>query len=373
VKKCPYCDFNSHAWQSEARPGSNAYYQHYQHYVEQLCRDLQQDCARYTQHQPRLHTIFFGGGTPSLCPPELIATCITAVKQCFPQQHELLEITLEANPGTIDSQNLAGYAAAGVNRLSIGVQSLQAAHLQRLGRVHSVADVYNTVEQAHAVFSNINLDLMFALPAQTTAEAIEDLTQALTLQPQHLSWYQLTIEANTAFAKRPPLLPESELAWEMQTQGQQLLQQHGFHQYEVSAFALTPAYQCHHNLNYWHFGDYLGIGAGAHAKISQQSPASILRLEKHASPKLYGHPNFTSKQQWVGAERRAFEFMLGALRLHAGFPKRLFSERTGLHLNSIEAQLTQGKQLGLLSETTHDIQLTSFGKNFLNDAISLFL
>lgn len=361
VRKCPYCDFNSH--QASEIPE--------QQYLDCLIQDLQ---GEVSQVQGRaLHSIFIGGGTPSLISPEGIHRIVSEVKRQLYCEADL-EVTMEANPGTMEAGRFAGYFQAGVNRLSIGVQSFDDRQLQRLGRIHSGGQAQAAVDIAKkAGFQRINLDLMHGLPDQTVDEALADLQQAIALATDHLSWYQLTIEPNTIFYSKPPLLPEDELLWQIQQAGQALLQQSGFLQYEISAYAKQETDRCCHNLNYWSFGDYLAIGAGAHGKLT--TPDAIQRYHKKRIPKDYMHPDkpFLAQQHVVTSDEYLFEFMMNCLRLVDGVPAAWLQQRTGIEWSSIQETIQPLCQQGLLREDNSRIQISAEGMHFLNDVLQHFL
>lgn len=362
VRKCPYCDFNSH--EEKIIPE--------QDYVAQLLRDLELDLS-FVQGRA-LQSIFFGGGTPSLFSARSIKSILDSAQKSIPFADDI-EVTLEANPGTAEAEKFRDFRAAGVNRLSIGVQSFQSPHLQALGRIHDGEQASRAVEMAKAAgFERINIDLMHGLPQQTVEEALADLQQALDLGVSHISWYQLTIEPNTVFYRQPPPLPAEEALWDIQQAGLTLLQQHGFDQYEVSAFAKADQ-QCHHNLNYWQFGDYLGIGAGAHGKITLPAENRILRYSKTRLPRHYleRKDNFLAEQFDLANADLPFEFMLNALRLSAGVPKELFSERTGLMLDAIESVWQDLVQRNLLMDNNERLVTSEKGFLFLNDVITAFM
>jgi putative oxygen-independent coproporphyrinogen III oxidase len=363
VRKCPYCDFNSHAVRGEIPE---------EQYVDALLADLEQDLPRIWGRPVR--TIFLGGGTPSLFSPEAIERLLAGVRARVVLLPEC-EITLEANPGTVETERFRGYQAAGVNRLSIGVQSFQPEQLKNLGRIHGRDEALAAAQAARSAgFDNFNLDLMFGLPQQTPDEALTDLRTALTLHPTHLSVYQLTLEPNTLFHAHPPELPDDDVLAAMQDALQTELAGAGFAQYEVSAYAASDR-RCRHNLNYWQFGDYLGIGAGAHAKITHAE--GITRLWKVKQPRDYlakvETPGVLGGEQQLRQEDVAFEFMLNALRLTEGFPAALFTERTGLPLATIEPALAQAGARGLVEHYAGTLRATSLGRRFLNDLIGLFL
>jgi oxygen-independent coproporphyrinogen-3 oxidase len=363
VRKCPYCDFNSH--EARALLPENEY-------LEALWRDLEQDLPQVWGRP--VQTIFFGGGTPSLFSPAAIDRLLSGVRARLTVAQDA-EITLEANPGTIDLERFRGFRAAGVNRLSIGIQSFDDEKLKALGRIHGRAEALRAAEAARvAGFDNFNLDLMFGLPNQTVEQALEDVRTALALKPTHLSAYQLTIEPNTLFHAHPPRLPEDDAIWDMQQQIQALLASHGYHQYEVSAYA-RAGFECRHNLNYWRFGDYLGIGAGAHGKIT--NPDRITRRWKVKQPQAYlasaGTVANLGGDQPLTRHDIAAEFMLNALRLSAGFPRALFAERTGLPITAITERLALAESKGLLVNEIDRIRATPLGYRFLNDLVGLFV
>ncbi len=362
VRKCPYCDFNSH----EAREGIPE-----ARYLAALIADLEQSLP-LVWGRP-VTSVFIGGGTPSLLAPESVDALLGAVRARLTLLPDA-EITLEANPGTVEAARYAGYRAAGVNRLSIGVQSLNPRHLAALGRIHDGKEARRAVELALKHFDNINLDLMYALPGQTLEEARADIRAAAAFGTPHLSAYHLTLEPNTAFFLKPPPLPDADLAAQMQDAVEETLAARGYGHYEVSAFA-RPGRECRHNLNYWLFGDYLGIGAGAHGKLSAHE--GILRQMRHKHPQAYldgiEHGDAVQEQHAVAAADLPFEFLMNALRLTEGFPARLFAERTGLTLDSIRPQLDEAAAQGLLEETAERIAPTERGRRFLNDLLQLFL
>lgn len=365
VRKCPYCDFNSHP-QRGALPVAP--------YVDALLADLDHDLA-LAGARP-VQAVFFGGGTPSLFPPEAIARVLQGLAARLPLAADA-EVTLEANPGTVEHGPFAGYRAAGVNRLSFGVQSFDDGCLQRLGRIHTAGEAERAVKAAQdAGFTEINLDLMYALPGQTLAMAVDDVERALALQPGHLSHYQLTLEPNTLFALRPPPgLPDPDLAWDMQEACQARLAAAGLAQYEVSAYA-QPGRACRHNLNYWRFGDYLGLGAGAHAKLTL-ADGRVLRRWKQRHPAAYlaqaGGAAAIGGDEVLDPARLAFDFMLNALRLRDGVPLALFGARTGLPVDAIAAPLAQARARGWLEPDPAWLRTTDLGWRFLNDVLGLFL
>jgi oxygen-independent coproporphyrinogen-3 oxidase len=361
LKKCPYCDFNSHA-RTKAGSLDDAY-------VEALLCDLE---GQY-QDQPRpVQTIFIGGGTPSLLSGQLVARLLSSIRELVDLAPEA-EISLEANPGAVDAASFAAYRAAGVNRLSIGVQSLNDVSLRAIGRVHDRSEAEQAVRLARAAgFANLNLDLMFGLPGQRSADALCDLAEVIDLGPDHLSWYQLTLEPHTAFYQAPPVLPEDDEVAQMQDAGFKLLAQAGFDQYEVSAYA-RPGHQCRHNLNYWRFGDYLGIGAGAHAKLTLAS-GEVMRLAKPRGPERYlADPLAFATESRLEQPELVLEFMLNALRLRQGVDMELFVERTGLDASVIAKDVAMARSFGLLDENPQRLRATEFGYRFLNDLVGCFM
>ena len=365
VRKCPYCDFNSY----KAGPDEQR-----SRYLEALGSDLEGESRRAGDRE--LVSIFIGGGTPSLFTPAEIAGLLDKIASHF-QLADNIEITMEANPGTVECGDPRGYRDAGVNRLSIGAQSFSAESLKTLGRIHSVADIERSVVEARdAGFDNINIDVMYALPGQSVAAALADLGHAIELAPTHLSWYQLTLEPNTLFYARPPDdLPDDEHCFEIQVAGQELLEDHGYRQYEVSAYSL-PGWQCRHNLNYWSFGDYLAAGAGAHGKVSDGD--AVFRYAKPANPLSYMETlesgAATAQPESLGDAERVFEFMLNALRLTDGFATRLFAERTGLAAGVLDEHLALLRKKRLIEEPERGFwRTTGLGKRFLNDVQAEFL
>ena len=369
VKKCPYCDFNSHA-QNGALPVAA--------YVDALLADLDRDLREFgaaIAHRP-LHSLFFGGGTPSLFAPDAIARILdgVAARISLPRG---IEITLETNPGTVEHGRFDGYLAAGVSRLSFGVQSFDDDKLRRLGRIHSAADAERAIRDARdAGYDNINLDLMYALPGQTLAGALADIEQALALAPTHISHYQLTLEPNTLFAARPPKLPDEDSAWDMQEACQQRLADTGYEQYEVSAYALDGR-RCVHNLNYWRFGDYLGIGAGAHGKLSDAASGRIVRTAKVKAPRSYldraARGDAFGSVAGIAGVDLPFEFMMNALRLNEGVALSVFAQRTGLEIATIDAPLRHARERAWLQIDPLRLSATTNGRRWLNDTIGLFL
>lgn len=366
VRKCPYCDFNSHEGRG-ALP--------FEAYVDALIADLDHDLPLVWGRT--VQTVFFGGGTPSLFPAEAVDRFLQAASSRL-RFAPGLEITLETNPGTAEHGRFEHYLAAGVNRLSFGVQSFDDGCLQRLGRIHDSREADYAVKLAQdAGFDNFNLDLMYALPEQTLAMAERDVERALALQPAHISHYQLTLEPNTVFAARPPAgIPEHDEAWDMQERCQALLADAGYAQYEISAYA-RPGRQCAHNLNYWRFGDYLGIGAGAHGKLTLGAEQAILRRWKVKHPAEYlakaGVAGAIGGDERISLERRPFDFMLNALRLNEGFSLAGFEATTGLPRAAIATELAVAADRGWLSNDGERVMPNELGRRFANDVIELFL
>ena len=364
VKKCPYCDFNSHAVDgNSAIPEAR--------YIDALIRDLELSLPLIWGR--RIHTIFFGGGTPSLLSPNGFERLISEIRSRSGLEADA-EITLEANPGTFEVEKFAAYRDSGVNRLSIGVQSFDKAQLQSLGRIHDGDEARKAIEIAARLFDNFNLDLMYALPGQSPAQLQAEIATALACDPPHLSYYHLTLEPNTVFAKYPPSLPDDDAAAEMQTLIESHLASAGYEHYETSAYA-KPGRQSRHNINYWRFGDYLGIGAGAHGKLSFAH--RILRTAKLRQPESYmagceaGAP--LAEEREVTTKELPFEYMMNALRLTEGFAVREFSERTGLPVSSAELALNEAERKGLITRDHLRIAPTARGRVFLNDLLQLFL
>jgi len=363
ARKCPYCDFNSHEIGTRLPEDE---------YVGALLADLEQDLPGIWGRV--CHTVFIGGGTPSLFSAAAIDRLLSGVRARLPLAPDA-EITMEANPGSSEAERFAGYREAGVNRLSIGAQSFNAGHLQALGRIHDPDEVRAAVEAARAAgFDNFNLDLMFALPEQSLEQALADARAALACGPAHLSFYQLTLEPNTRFHRQPPALPDDDTSWAMQQEIQQLLADQGYEQYEVSAYA-RPGYQCRHNLNYWQFGDYLGIGAGAHAKITL--PDHIQRFAKVAAPTHYlrraaGDERIASSRT-LSQDEAVFEFMLNVLRLKQPTPVAMLQQRTGRPLAAIHDAVKQAQADGLLRLDGGSLSTTDHGFRFLNELLERFL
>jgi len=361
VRKCPYCDFNSHEARDEIPEAA---------YIDALIADLEQDLPAVWGRT--VETVFFGGGTPSLFSPEGIDRLLADVRARIALKPQA-EITLEANPGTVDHARFKGFREAGINRLSIGIQSFQPELLKKIGRIHSDTEAITAVEAAHqAGFENFNLDLMFGLPGQTQKQALQDLQMARDLKPAHISWYELTIEPNTWFHRHPPQRPDDNTLWEMQQAGRALLEAAGYQRYEVSAYGRAQQ-QCRHNMNYWQFGDYLGIGAGAHAKISDAATQGITRTAKQRHPRNYLENAHTSAR--IGSSTRikpadaVLEFAMNALRLDQGFSPAAFTVATGLSYTGIESIVNKGVTDGLLSDDAGVIRTTPKGQRFLNELL----
>lgn len=365
IRKCPYCDFNSHQTPSELPESA---------YIDALLADLASELPFIWGR--RLESIFIGGGTPSLFSAPSIEHLLCGIQALLPFRPNI-EVTLEANPGTFEQEKFRHFRQAGINRLSVGIQSFNEQHLQSLGRVHNRSAALAAAQIAReAGFEQFNLDLMFGLPQQTMQQALNDLSQAIALNPPHLSWYQLTLEPNTLFYKHPPPLPDDDLVADMHWQGQTLLREAGYQNYEVSAYA-KPQHQCKHNRNYWEFGDYVAIGAGAHGKITQPHDFSIQRYQKYRQPAEYMAKALAgqarSSQEIIAAEDVPFEFMLNTLRLRDGFELSLFTERTGLPLSMLDKGIQQGVNKGLLEHLDGCLKPTDLGWRLLNQAMELFL
>jgi putative oxygen-independent coproporphyrinogen III oxidase len=369
VKKCPYCDFNSHEINGNVDSLEDDY-------VSGLTRDL--EIALPQIWGRRVTSIFFGGGTPSLFSARAIDTILTVIRTLLPLEAQV-EVTLEANPGTFESKKFADFHAAGINRLSIGIQSFNSIHLHNLGRIHDDKEARNAIKIAQRYFKNINLDLMYALSNQTLEEAAKDIETACAFGVQHISAYHLTLEPNTLFHRYPPPLPDDDLSAKIQIMIEERLERSGYINYETSAFA-HPGYKSRHNLNYWLFGDYLGIGAGAHSKISFAD--RIVRQMRYKNPKEYlfkstvdtNSPDILLQEQHeVSKNDRQFEFLMNALRLTGGFEIALLQERTGLSITGIQQQLNEAEQRGLIIRNHSYITPTLTGKRFLNDLLQIFL
>jgi putative oxygen-independent coproporphyrinogen III oxidase len=365
IRKCPYCDFNSHASKAEDIPEHD--------FIEQMVADIKQD-APLAQGR-RISTVFFGGGTPSLLSDRAVGDIIEALNTYIGFEDDA-EITLEANPGTAEADKFKGFARAGVNRLSIGVQSFDDSLLKVLGRIHNRDEAKRAAQFAHdAGLSNFNIDLMHGLPNQSQAQALSDIDQALALSPQHLSWYQLTIEANTEFYRAPPVLPEDDVLWAIQKAGQEHLAAHGFNQYEVSAYS-KAGQESRHNLNYWRYGDYLGVGPGAHGKYTQISPEfGITRTRKTRLPKDYLRTDrlLVRHEETVDIQDRPFDYFINTLRLRQSTSLSHFENLTGLSRDVIAPQLNALKAKGWLTESNGSIKTTDQGYLYLNDVLSHWL
>ena len=362
VRKCPYCDFNSHE-ASGTLPEKD--------YLDALRADLEQALPLIWGR--KIYTIFIGGGTPSLLSAAGLDRLLSDLRTLLPIDGAA-EITMEANPGTFEAEKFKSYAASGVNRLSVGIQSFNPRHLQALGRIHDGDEARRAVDIAHASFDNFNLDLMYALPQQTMEEARQDIETAISFAPPHLSLYHLTMEPNTVFAKYPPVVPDDDTSAAMQDMIGELTTADGYQHYEVSAFA-QPGRQARHNRNYWEFGDYLGIGAGAHSKLS--FPHRVVRQARYKQPAAYMQHalagNAIVEENEIERQELGFEFMLNSLRLTGGFETRLFTERTGLTLNVVEQALNKAEAKGLIYRDFKTIRPTELGQRFLNDLQQIFL
>jgi oxygen-independent coproporphyrinogen-3 oxidase len=364
VRKCPYCDFNSHA-APERIPQ--------QQYITALLEDLDEELAGVADRT--LVSIFFGGGTPSLFTAEAVDEFLRGVRARIAWSEDI-EVTLETNPGTLERGRFSGYKAAGVNRISLGAQTFDGQQLQTLGRIHSADDIHRAVEELNSAgLDNFNIDLMYALPEQTIDAAIRDVEQAIALQPTHLSHYQLTLEPGTVFYHRPPPLPDQDASWDMQQECQRVLAGHGFEQYEISGYARAQR-RCRHNLNYWLFGDYIGIGAGAHGKITDVLNQRVIRTVRHRQPREYLRSVQGSRaieRRIVEVEELPLEFMLNALRLNDGFTVQEFETRTGLRITDIGATLEQALRKGMLIAQGQRWGVSELGRRFLNDLQGMFL
>ena len=377
-RKCPYCDFNSHSLSAQGQRLSKAAESaQEQRYLAAMIRQLEQTLPLIWGRP--IQSIFFGGGTPSLISEAGLESFLSQARALLGFGPEV-EITLEANPGTVDFEKFAGFKEAGVNRLSIGVQSFDPQKLTALGRIHTADEAIKAIESAQAVgFKNLNIDLMFALPQQTLAQAQQDVQQAIALAPSHLSHYQLTLEPNTPFYKQPPPLPDEDFAWEMQLACQSQIAEAGFQHYEVSAYAKNNQ-ACRHNLNYWQFGDYLGLGAGAHGKITDAPNGQIWRTQMPASPGGYMdmiERGKMGRKHTLTDEDARFEFMLNAMRLQQGFDLSLFEQRTGLPMQSLDAIIEQWTKAGWVTLSSNATQkrlcLTTTGKTYLNTVLEQLL
>ena len=364
VQKCPYCDFNSHSLKTAV--DENAY-------ITALINDLTFELPQVWGR--RLSSIFIGGGTPSLFSAQAIDQLLSQVRALMPFAGDI-EITLEANPGTAEANKFSDFRKAGINRLSIGVQSFNDPSLLVLGRIHDASQALNAIDMAHkAGFERINIDLMHGLPNQSPDAATKDLQQAINTGASHISWYQLTLEPNTAFYQSPPQLPDDDNLADIQEAGESLLNSNRFEQYEVSAFAQHNNLRSQHNLNYWQFGDYLGIGAGAHGKITLPNEQHIKRISKRRHPKDYLNPkkNFIDKEKVIALDELPLEFMMNALRLKEGVPSNTFFQRTGIPLSAINQPLETARQKGLMSNQPEQLKTTTLGQRYLNELLEIFM
>ena len=363
IEKCPYCDFNSHKLKGEIPE---------QEYLTALIDDLKQDLS-FVQGR-HLFSIFIGGGTPSLISAPGIQWLLENIQHLIPFS-ENIEITLEANPGAIENQKIADFKTAGINRFSFGVQSFQQDKLTKLGRIHGVEEAKTAAKQAHNVgMKTFNLDLMHGLPNQTLEDAMSDLATAIALKPTHLSWYQLTIEPNTQYFSHPPTLPDDETLWEIQEAGVKLLAKYGYNQYEISGYS-QDNWQCQHNLNYWRFGDYLGIGCGAHGKISLPLENKVLRTTKIKHPKGYLDPQraYMDDYNTVPKDELVFEYMMNRLRLMENIPLAEFEDYTGLARSVLDKQLQQAAEKSLMRVSADTCQVTPLGHRYLNELLTMFM
>lgn len=361
IRKCPYCDFNSHK-ATDNLPELD--------YIQALIKDLKIDLQHFSGDT--LTSIFIGGGTPSLFSAAAFEILLKEIHALLPFAADI-EITLEANPGTVEQQRFQDYRVLGINRLSLGIQSFNATHLKSLGRIHDDNQAHKAIESARkAGFDNINLDIMHGLPQQSIAESLADLQTAISYQPEHLSWYQLTIEPNTIFYKKKLPLPNEDDAYTMEEEGFSLLEKHHFKRYEISAFCRLDK-TAKHNLNYWLFGDYFGIGAGAHGKITHEG--RVFRTRKQRQPNDYLNPNkiFLAGLDEVKQDELVFEFMLNATRLQQAIPHTLFTEKTGLHFDHLSSGLLKAQSKGLLQINEHDWQITTLGRRYTNNLQAIFL
>lgn len=365
MQKCPYCDFNSHELKDRLDEKK---------YLKALISDLEQELPLFWGRS--ISSIFMGGGTPSLFSPESIDQLLSALRARLTFAPDI-EITMEANPGTLEQSKFAEFKSAGINRLSMGIQSFSEEKLQKLGRIHGRKEAIRAAELAHdAGFNSFNLDLMYGLPNQTLKQALEDIETAIALEPKHISHYQLTIEPNTFFHHQPPVTPDDDILWEMQMACQQKLAEHDYLQYEVSAYA-KKSYQCQHNINYWQFGDYLGIGAGAHGKLSNANEQTITRSWKVKHPQEYSDFASTAKriagQSILKRNDVGFEFMMNALRLNQGFETALFQKHTGLPVSIVEVALKKAEERNWIEWDIKNIRPTKKGMQFLNNLLELFV
>ena len=362
VKKCPYCDFNSHESKLEIPE---------KRYVAALIKDMEQSVPRV--YGRKIKSIFFGGGTPSLFSAESIDEILSAVRMLTPLDYAA-EVTLEANPGTVETARFAGYKEAGVNRVSLGIQSFNADYLEALGRIHDDKQAIAAAELALKTFERVNLDVMYGLPNQSLKDALNDAKMAVSLNPDHLSFYHLTLEPNTPFHRTPPSLPSDDTSADMQEQIEALLAQNGYEHYETSAFCKPKSY-ARHNLNYWQFGDYLGIGAGAHSKLSFHD--KITRETRYKHPKAFmenaENGNAVDNTWLIEKSELGFEFMMNALRLTQGFDTKLFTERTGMPWQAMSMRLAEASKKGLITQDLNRLQPTILGQRYLNNLLEIFL
>ena len=363
VKKCPYCDFNSHPINGEipAKP-----------YAKKIIEDL--GYHKDFLNGREIKSIFLGGGTPSAFPSKEMKNIFEYIFSNLNIKAST-EITLEANPGTIERNHFKIYRDMGINRVSIGAQSFQNKQLSLLGRIHNASHIYRAIDElVESGFDNFNIDIMHGLPKQTVEQAINDLEIAISLKPKHISWYQLTLEPKTVFYNNPPELPNEDVLFEIEKYGKDLLSDHKFHQYEVSAYSYKNEFKSQHNLNYWKFGDYIGVGAGAHSKITNISSQNIVRMSKYRSPKRYINSTpMIEDFEIVSADTLPYEFMMNILRIKSGFTKELFETRTGLSYTTIEKRISLAMDKRLLKQDEHLILPTNKGHRYLNDLITLFL
>jgi oxygen-independent coproporphyrinogen-3 oxidase len=363
IRKCPYCDFNSHK-SPDTLPEDE--------YIDALLADFSSDLIYVPQR--RIHSIFIGGGTPSLLSASAFERLFNGLRQQVAFEDHI-EITLEANPGTVEQGRFTDYRALGINRLSLGIQSFNASHLKALGRIHDDQQAHRAIDSARqAGFDNLNLDIMHGLPTQTISEGLDDLRTALSYEPEHLSWYQLTIEPNTVFYKKRPPLPTDDDAFNLEEEGFTMLDNHGFEHYEISAFCKNKK-RSKHNMNYWLFGDYLGIGAGAHGKLTNMKTQDVIRTRKQRLPKDYlnQHKSVMADIQTLDQKTLMFEWMLNTTRLQDPIPYILFSERTGLSVNQLEPLLLIAQSKGLITLNNDHWQVTPLGRRYTNDLQTIFL
>lgn len=361
MRKCPYCDFNSHEPRASIPEAG---------YVEALLRDL--DATLPAVWGRRLESIFIGGGTPSLFSPEAIDDLLSGIRARLAFRPDI-EVTLEANPGTVEHGRFRGYREAGVNRLSLGIQSFDTGRLAAIGRIHDAEQARAAIDEARAAgFENLNLDLMFGLPGQSLEQGLADLREAIAARPAHISWYQLTLEPNTRFAASPPGLPHEDIVDELFVQGRKVLETAGYTRYEISAYAMV-AQECRHNRNYWEFGDYIGLGAGAHGKLTDVARGTITRTTKPRHPEAYLRDPLAGTAEALRPAALPFEFMLNALRLAGGVPAELYPQRTGLKPETLAEPLAEALVRGLLVPDAEVYRATDLGLRFLNDLLELFL